>query len=36
MATSLVRSCGRPAINGYRYCYLCKSAVENEMREETT
>jgi predicted amidophosphoribosyltransferase len=25
--------CGRPAVKGYRYCYLCKSAVEHEMRE---
>lgn len=23
--------CGRPAIRGYRYCSLCKSAVEHEM-----
>jgi hypothetical protein len=33
MASKPCARCGRPAANGYRYCSLCKSAVENEMRE---
>ena len=31
-AQSCVR-CGRPVVKGYRYCSLCKGAVEHEMRE---
>ncbi len=33
MASKSCSRCGRPVVNGYRYCSLCKSAIEHEMRE---